>query len=342
MRPPFFTRRELLFATAASCASPSMSFAAAPADRLATDFLVLGDWGRNGEDFQSHVARQMANQAAKRPIRFVVSTGDNFYNLGVNSVHDKKWITSFEEIYRDPELQQRWYPVLGNHDYGGNVYAQIDRTGKCNRWYMPQRWHMLSGSDFGDPDIDLFFIDTVVWKGRESFPYAFLGSSIAPADQAAQKKWLTHALLDSRAPLKLVFGHHPIFSVGKHGGKSGMADLDQLFRRAGVTAYVNGHDHCLYHITSPGMDYICSGGGSEELRAFTGDRNVFGCVLSTDCPGNMLPEDKPRWLSFVDRAGFASFTVQNQQVLFRLIDRSGVVFHEHTLVARQADESIRI
>lgn len=39
----------------------------------------IGDWGRQGDYNQSEVADAMASSAAKRPIDFVISTGDNFY-----------------------------------------------------------------------------------------------------------------------------------------------------------------------------------------------------------------------------------------------------------------------
>lgn len=314
---------------------PALSLTSAP-----LNFLVVGDWGRNGKEYQIHVAAQMAHEARRTDARFIVTTGDNFYNLGVSSVTDSQWTTSFDNIYKNHWLQRTWYPVLGNHDYGGNVYAQIDRTERCTRWCMPRRWHKVSGSLHGWSDIDLFFIDTVVWRGRESFPYNLLGSAIKREDQIAQKEWLTEQLLGSEARLKLVFGHHPIHSVGKHGGKMEMDDLDRLLRRAGVTAYVNGHDHCLYHIQSTKMDYICSGGGSQELKAFKGDKKTFGCVLPSDCPDGTLAAGQPQWQSFVDRAGFASFSVSDRGITFKLIDRSGVIFQEETLQIRSPDLSV--
>jgi hypothetical protein len=90
------------------------------------------------------------------------------------------------------------------------------------------------------------------------------------------------------------------------------------------------------------MDYICSGGGSQELRKFTGDRSVFGCVLTADCPDGILPELKPKWLSFVDRAGFASFQVRGASLGVRLVDRSGVVFHQASLSERKPDPDVAL
>ena len=63
-------------------------------------FIVLGDWGRNGEDNQKQVARDMGVVARKFKPEFIVSTGDNFYPNGVRSTRDYNWIASFENIYR--------------------------------------------------------------------------------------------------------------------------------------------------------------------------------------------------------------------------------------------------
>jgi tartrate-resistant acid phosphatase type 5 len=286
------------------------------------NFLVVGDWGRDGKMHQREVAFQMDRAATTLGSSFVVSTGDNFYTFGVHSVDDSKWRTSFQDIYyRYPSLEKTWYPVLGNHDYGGDIHAQLHRKDSDPNWQMQARWYDRRFVQEGGPDVHLFFIDTVVWKGRESFPFNLKGSSIPPGDKQLQNDWLAGKLRDSNARIKLVFGHHPIYSVGPHGGRMDMRDLDATLRTGGVTAYVSGHDHCLYHIRRAGMDYICSGGGSQELTHFSGDRHVSGCVLPGEC-GDLGATD-PIWYSFVGRAGFAAFSIGDDRVDFHFVDRAG-------------------
>src|SRR5215470_8224786 len=62
-------------------------------------FMAFGDWGRNGEDNQKEVAREMGIVAKKFKPEFIVSTGDNIYPNGVRSTRDYNWIASFENIY---------------------------------------------------------------------------------------------------------------------------------------------------------------------------------------------------------------------------------------------------
>jgi hypothetical protein len=105
-----------------------------------------------------------------------------------------------------------------------------------------------------------------------------------------------------------------------------MPDLDEILRGGSVTAYINGHDHCLYSISRAGMHYICSGGGSEELTRFTGDPNVPHCVIRGQCSDLDAPQSpNPTWHRFLGRAGFAAFSVLEDRVEFRFIDRAGML-----------------
>ncbi|MBD0333578.1 MAG: hypothetical protein ICV66_13100, partial [Chitinophagaceae bacterium] len=51
-------------------------------------FMVIGDWGRDGNQHQKTVADQMDVFARKYHIDFIVTTGDNFYPAGVASIDD--------------------------------------------------------------------------------------------------------------------------------------------------------------------------------------------------------------------------------------------------------------
>jgi hypothetical protein len=284
-----------------------------------TNFLVIGDWGRNGHAFQRLVAERMTKTACEKGSAFVASTGDNFYSRGVSSPNDKQWRTSFEDIYTDSALQKTWHAVLGNHDYGGRVEAQIERTGQ-GRWHMPGRWFAVPGAA---PGLDLFFIDTVTWQGKEAFPWKWLGSKITKGHQNQQLEWLIDALATSTAHHKIVVGHHGIYSIGPHGGSMRLKELDDVLRAYDVTAYVSGHDHCLYHIARAGMHYICSGGGSEVLATYTGGKE-YQCVFDVFCDQRSpAPVALPRWYTFLQQAGFASFTVNATGISFELIGVSG-------------------
>lgn len=315
------TRRELITTTPAAISVATMPATAQILPRSRNlRFIVVGDWGREGTQNQDKVANWMAYDAMRNGCDFIVSTGDNFYTFGVTSVDDGKWNTSYEDVY-SPDLRRLpWFPVAGNHDWGGNVWAQLDRTGRgC--WHMPWLFYNICGSRFGRPDVDLFFLDTVVWSGDEG-GYKYCGQSIRTVDKVEQTEWFKSSLAQSRAAIKLVFGHYPIYSVGKHGGFKQLDDLDTILIENGVSAYVCGHDHSLYHIRSSKLDYICSGGGSQELPHFTGDHVEGGCVISGQCG------QEPVWYNFTPRAGFAVFEIGANDLSFRFIDRYGKEIHK--------------
>jgi acid phosphatase len=79
-------RREVLSGFAASAAMTMLpkAIGAHPTETL--DFLVVGDWGRDGSDHQREVAAQMGRTAKSRGSHHVISVGDNFYDDGVQSV----------------------------------------------------------------------------------------------------------------------------------------------------------------------------------------------------------------------------------------------------------------
>ena len=46
-----------------------------------------------------------------------------------------------QDVFTAKSLQSRWYVVAGNHDYHGNVSAQIAYTARSKRWYMPDYYY---------------------------------------------------------------------------------------------------------------------------------------------------------------------------------------------------------
>lgn len=60
------------------------------------------------------------------------------------------------------------------------------------------------------------------------------------------------ALKESNAKWKIVVGHHGIRSAGIHGDtKELVSQLLPILEANNVDLYINGHDHCLQHITTP-------------------------------------------------------------------------------------------
>lgn len=283
MQDILLNRREFITSMSAAAALSAFPGGAGAAPAAALDFLVVGDWGRNGASHQREVAMQMGQAGAGLGSRTVFSVGDNFYEDGVQSATDPQWRTSFEDIYTAGALQVPWYVALGNHDYRGVPQAQLDYAKTSARWRMPSRYYKVSGTELGAPHVDFFVVDTspLVHKYREKV-HSVIAQNVASQDVDAQIKWLDQELGKSTAAWKLVVGHHTIYSGGSgHGDTPETQELiDPLLKKHGVQAYINGHDHDLQHIRRGSVDYVCCGAGSEVRPVEAIDGTLFCAARS--------------------------------------------------------------
>jgi len=294
---------------------------AVPAGEGSLSFLAVGDWGREGAYHQRDVAIQMAASARELDARFVVSVGDNFYEDGVTSVDDPAWRKSFEEIYDAPSLQVPWHVALGNHDYRGNVEAQIDYSARSPRWRLPSRWYSFEERAPDGTRVELFVTDTTPLI---NFYYGDPATRKALEDQRrdapVQLAWLDEALGRSTAHWKIVLGHHPVYSGWIEPGRrlsaanpyfelrtlGGTPDLiarlDPILRRHRVPLYLNGHNHDLQHVRMGTTDFVCTGAGS-KIGTFCDRGGADFCAL---------------------RSGFVAVTVQREQLRVAYRDYTGV------------------
>jgi acid phosphatase len=314
-----FTRREVIAAAPLMFLAPELG-RAQPADEGVWRFLVVGDWGRDGLLGQRETAAAMAKVAGAYRTEFVVSTGDNFYNWGVHSATDHRWNTCFEDVYH-PDLKP-WYAVLGNHDYGGSVQAQIDRGKIPGRWEMDARWYDRPLTKPGRRDLHLFFFDTVTWRGKEQFPHTLRGADVERANIPLQIEQMGAKLRGPGTAIKLAFGHHGVWSVGPHGGKRDLVELDAMLRKADVKAWVHGHDHCLFHLRQGAMHYVCSGAGSKVLaqHRLAGACPAAGCAELGPVEELAYFEKRPGATNHID-GGFALFEAGATSGKFTFFDQ---------------------
>lgn len=258
MTAHLITRRVLIATAAGSTLLPMVP---ATASTPSLNFVQIGDWGRQGSDKQREVGSQMGRTAEAIGSRFVISVGDNFYEDGVTGVDDPQWATSFEAIYPAASLQTPWHVILGNHDYRGNVAAQLAYSSRSPRWHMPARYFKTSETLADGTSADFFYIDTNPFLSM----YRGTKVDISGQDTGAQLLWLDAALGASTAKWKILIGHHPLYTV--NGGKRDQPELigpiKPLMQKHGVKIYVNGHDHNFQYLQVDGLYFITSGAGSQ-------------------------------------------------------------------------------
>ena len=273
--------RTLFVATAQAAVVGSMlprRLFAADAQAGGLNFIIFGDWGRNGEKDQRDVAAQMAVAAQAMDAKFIISVGDNFYEDGVKSVNDPQWQTSFENVYAAPSLQIPWHVALGNHDYHGNCDAQIDYGKTSSRWNLPARHYTRTEKIDDNNVVEFFYLDTTPMKAGDDLAVPLL--HLHSQDTGKQLAWFEAALAASTAPWKIVVGHHPIYSGGDHGDTPYLIKhVLPLLEKYKVQAWFNGHDHDLQHLQAGKLNMFCSGAGSKVREPKNTVRTKFakGC-----------------------------------------------------------------
>jgi tartrate-resistant acid phosphatase type 5 len=265
-------------------------------DNLEPQFLLIGDFG-TGDAHQYAVAKGLEKFCARDSCRFAVTTGDNFYEVGVRSPTSRAWQTKFERPYA--KLDMPCFPSLGNPDHFGRSRAQVQRSVFASKWRMPAEYYSFRAGR-GAAATELFAIDTEVLDAK-------------------QLQWLETSLASSKAPWKIVFGHHPIASSGPHGGTPELVErLLPLLRKFGVDAYLCGHDHHLEVLDSDGL-LLALSGAAGKLRP-----------LATE----------PKESLFAASAyGFMHVAVGEQALRLRVMDEDGTVLHDRSWPKKTTTEA---
>lgn len=212
-------------------------------------FAAFGDSG-SGRPAQQAVANQLIALYRERPFCTVMMLGDNIYPKGEAFRYGlERFTRQYQPLLDEGVL---FLPALGNHDISGPLGVGFptfwrSNEGQAIRFFgMPGPYY-----DVRMGDVHLFVINT---------------NRFSPE----QRDWLKHGLSNSLAPWKIVCGHHPVYSSGRHGsGKRMNTKLKPLLERHGAQLYLSGHEHD-YERFEPihGVNYIVSGGGGAELRGF--------------------------------------------------------------------------
>ncbi len=234
-------------------------------------FLVLGDAGEGNLSQHTIGASMAALCAAKTDAApgcdFALYLGDNFYQVGVEDVHDPQFEAKFERPYAALDLP--FYVVMGNHDYGSGsldtskVAHQIAYTRRSTRWTMPARTY-----HFAAAHAHFIALDTNAAMLRDVW------------GDTGQEVFLDEALREAAgATWKIAFGHHPYRSNGPHGNAGSYEGQDwvPIANGAGVQAlfesklcgqidlYLAGHDHSRQWLPpSCGVSLAISGAGAKS------------------------------------------------------------------------------
>lgn len=213
-------------------------------------FAVIGDYGDN-----SDAEKDVANMVKNWQPDFIITTGDNNYNNGEWSTIKNNISQYYSDYIYNPDapenfrcegsaandLQNRFFPSPGNHDYlTDNLAPYLDFfTLPHNERYYNFR--------------------------RGSVHFFSLDSNLA-SEFEDMKLWLEETIANSDATFKVVYFHHPPFSSSKHGNN---IEMQWDFAELGVDVVLSGHEHVYQHITkkeSPDVHYFVNGLGGRTNR----------------------------------------------------------------------------
>ncbi len=227
----------------------------------ATRFAIVGDSG-TGERPEYEVASRLAGYHARFPFTFVLMLGDNMYGSERPQDFDRKFAAPFKALL---DAGVKFYATLGNHDDPNE------------RFYKPFNMNGERYYTFTKGPVEFFALDSNYMDPK-------------------QLAWLQERLAASRAPWKIVYCHHPLYSTGNtHGSETDLRRLvEPLFVRYGVNIVFAGHEH-FYERIKPqhGIAYFIEGGAAKlrngdiqhtelEAAGFDRDRSFMAAEVSGD------------------------------------------------------------
>ncbi len=190
--------------------------------------------------------RQMAVSDLLRTDRIgkLVSLGDNQYQDG----ELRQFKASYDPSYG--RVKGKTLPTCGNHEYrdsGGRGYESY--FGRSCKWYTA-----LLG-----PGVRVILLDTNVGMDPGSAQYAFVRDTLE----------------SSREKCVFLAGHHPRYSVGKHGNNGSVDPIWDLGVRSGASAMFSGHDHNGQRWAPQGADSGEKAGGLVQFVSGAGGKNIY-------------------------------------------------------------------
>ncbi len=261
--------------------APAASAAETPTSVKTVRFVAFGDFG-TGSKSQYDVARAIKKHCEKMGCDFALTLGDNIYNNGVRSVTSSLFQSHFEKPYAD--LNMPFYMVLGNHDYRGNIQAQLDYTHRSKKWRMPAKYYTFR-------------------KG----PVTFLGLDTNIPGNARQNAFVKSVVEQHDTPWLLAFGHHPRKTYSAYKNTQSRA-LKQLIDHTCGEAqfYLSGHEHDQQHLKAHcGTDYLIAGTGAGRRKNGRGKDTLYS--------GNQLGF---AWFEITPKTLHFAFVSSKNQILY--------------------------
>ncbi len=242
------------------------SFPGPDVDAGTLSFLVLGDFG-TGSKKQFRLAETMRRVVDEReragsPVRFVLTTGDNFYDFFLfvsTGSDDEQFYKKFLVPYQSLVSRIPFFPSPGNHD-GSESESTQDLFHYRDNFFLPaailpngtpSRFEDRFYSVRYGKDVLLLSLDTT--RNRETKANVTWQPLYGGEGVSEQRLWLESELARARDTLwKIAYFHHPPFNAGPghYGPRAKDRNLIELERElvpllafGEVRVVFSGHVH---------------------------------------------------------------------------------------------------
>ena len=268
-------------------------------------FAVIGDYG-----MLSGKVKEVSELVKEWDPDFITTVGDNNYPEGSMFTIDHnvgryyhRYILGYQGEYGAGAERQRFYTLLGNHDWD-SIYC---RESTCYGPYF--EYFKMDGTQryysFQEGPVRFFMLDS---DSREPDGISALST---------QAMWLREQLALSDAVWNLVYLHHPPYSTG---GERSHELLQWPYAEWGADVVLSGHSHVYERLTRDEMLFFVNGLGGKSRHQFH--------------------KDQPDWVQvrYNGNDGAMFVTADNESMNFWFYDRFDTLHDSHTIYPSAADE----
>ncbi|TYG79838.1 hypothetical protein ES288_D02G169100v1 [Gossypium darwinii] len=146
---------------------------------------------------------------------------------------------------------------------GSLSFLVVGDWGRKGLYNQSQILHFLLLAEMAE----IFFVDTTPFVSNyfiDPKDHVYDWKGISP-----RLHYINNLLLRITAKWKIVVGHHTIKSAGHHGNTHELAiHLLPILQAYHVDLYINGHDHCLQHISTTDRGDVNNRWNPQEMKFY--------------------------------------------------------------------------
>jgi hypothetical protein len=205
-----------------------------------TRIWVLGDCGRQST-MQTNTRNKYYTYNAGRYTDLVLLLGDNAYDNGTDNEFRDRFFNYYDSVILK---QSPLFPCPGNHDYANSVTTE---TQPYHKLFTIPKAGEIGGVASGKQSYYSFDHANIHFVSLDS--YGEVSSKKMYDTTGAQALWLKQDLAATTQKWKVLYWHHPGYTMGSHNSDS-EGDLVairnnflRMLERFDVDLILNGHSH---------------------------------------------------------------------------------------------------